>query len=200
MKSTFTTLFPTIGQIHNNQFDENIRTVVLSSCTGLTMLHGASLMLDEIVLEEKAVHFHKYNKIGGLYWKHSHSVDPVLCTYNSAVSIAQKIHDGEVHLGKELIVIGVIVGGQLELTLLDHSGYVLLMEMLLDKQQVTDYSSRTHCPLSPHWDGKIILDFDFKHIFKHNPDNYLICEAQWIHKQTICWLVINKDFVLKSLN
>jgi hypothetical protein len=63
-------------------------------------------MIDEIALEEIAVHFSKFNKVGRLCWKHSHLIDPVLRTYKSAMNIVQKIHDGEVHLGKELTVIG----------------------------------------------------------------------------------------------
>jgi hypothetical protein len=63
-------------------------------------------MIDEITLEEMAIHFSKYNKVGSLCWKHSHTIDPVLWTYESAVHIVQKIHDGHVHLGKELTVMG----------------------------------------------------------------------------------------------
>jgi hypothetical protein len=32
------------------------------------------------------------------------------------------------------------------------------------------------------------------------PDDYLLYKGRWIHKQTICCLVINKDFVSKSHN
>ncbi|KAG1864740.1 hypothetical protein DFJ58DRAFT_655715, partial [Suillus subalutaceus] len=32
------------------------------------------------------------------------------------------------------------------------------------------------------------------------PDNYLLYSRRWIHKQTVCCLVVNKDFVSKSLN
>ncbi|KAG0695896.1 hypothetical protein DFH29DRAFT_879719 [Suillus ampliporus] len=32
------------------------------------------------------------------------------------------------------------------------------------------------------------------------PNDYLLYNARWIHKQTICRLIINKDFVSKSLN
>ncbi|KAG2364529.1 hypothetical protein BDR07DRAFT_1375049 [Suillus spraguei] len=111
-KSIFTTIMPTIGTIHDEQFDENIWLVILASCTDTTTLCGVSIMLDEIALEEMAVHNHKYNKITGLCWKHSHLIDPVLCTYNSAVNVAQKIHNSEVHLGKELTVIGVTCFGE----------------------------------------------------------------------------------------
>jgi hypothetical protein len=91
---------PTIGPIHDKQFDEDIQSIVLASHADTTKLCGVSIMLDEIALEEMAIHNHKYNKIAGLCWKHSHLIYPVLCTYDSAINIAQKIHDGEVHLGK----------------------------------------------------------------------------------------------------
>ncbi|KAG1781367.1 hypothetical protein EV702DRAFT_1177574 [Suillus placidus] len=104
-KSTFTSITPTIGPIWDEQFTQNINSIVLSSRSDSSPRRGVSLMIDEIALEEMAVHFSKYNKVGGLCWKHSHIVDPVLRTYNSAADIAQKIHDGDVHLGKELTVI-----------------------------------------------------------------------------------------------
>jgi hypothetical protein len=72
-------------------------------------------MIDEITLKEMAVHFHKYNKVGGLCWKHSHIINPVLHTYNSAMSITQKLHEGHIHLGKELTVIGVSCFGEDEI-------------------------------------------------------------------------------------
>ncbi|KAG2356787.1 hypothetical protein BDR07DRAFT_1380568 [Suillus spraguei] len=59
--------------------------------------------------------FSKYNKVGGLCWKHLHVVDPVLRTYDSAVNIAQKIHKNEVHLGKELSIIGISCFGEDEI-------------------------------------------------------------------------------------
>lgn len=117
-KSTFTSLVPTIGPIRNNQFDQNIQTIILDARAASPSKlppHGISFMIDEIVLEEMAVHFSKYNKVGGLCWKHAHIIDPVLRTYDSAVSIAQKIHDSKVHLGKELTVIGVSCFGEDEI-------------------------------------------------------------------------------------
>lgn len=33
-----------------------------------------------------------------------------------------------------------------------------------------------------------------------SPDDYLLYNRRWIHKQTVCRLVINKDFISKSLN
>ncbi|KAG2114960.1 hypothetical protein BD769DRAFT_1629965 [Suillus cothurnatus] len=104
-QSAFTIITPTIGTICNEHFNNNIRATILSGCTD-SVLCGVSLMIDEITLEEMAIHFSKYNKVGGLCWKHSHIIDPILQTYESAVHIAQKIHDGHVHLGKELAVVG----------------------------------------------------------------------------------------------
>jgi hypothetical protein len=116
-KSTFTSIVPTIGPIRNEQFDQNIQNIVISTRahSELQSLRGVSLMIDEIALEEMAVHFSKYNKVGGLCWKHSHIVEPVLRTYEGAVDIAQKIHSGELHLGKELTVIGASCFGEDEI-------------------------------------------------------------------------------------
>ncbi|KAG0700353.1 hypothetical protein DFH29DRAFT_807752 [Suillus ampliporus] len=114
-KSTFTSVMPTIGPIRDEQFNQNINSIVLSSRSDSSPHRGISLMIDEIALEEMAVHFSKYNKVGSLCWKHSHIVDPVLHTYNSAADIAQKIHDGDVHLGKELTVIGASCFGEDEI-------------------------------------------------------------------------------------
>ncbi|KAG1738939.1 hypothetical protein EDD22DRAFT_787131 [Suillus occidentalis] len=84
-KSTFTTITPTITPIWDEQFDKNIQNIIMTMCmhSSLASLRGVSLMIDEIALEEMAVHFSKYNKVGGLCWKHSHTVKPVLCTYES---------------------------------------------------------------------------------------------------------------------
>lgn len=106
-RSTFTTITPTIGPIGPEQFDENICNIILSTWEGISNLHGVSFMIDEMALEEMAIHFSKYNMIGGLCWKHSNLIDPVLCMYDSAVRIAHKIHNQEVHLGKEVTIIGV---------------------------------------------------------------------------------------------
>ncbi|KAG1863503.1 hypothetical protein C8R48DRAFT_560697, partial [Suillus tomentosus] len=110
--SIFTTITPTIGPIRDEHINENICTIVLSPHNDSSPKRGVSLMIDEIALEEMAVHFSKYNKVGGLCWKHSHLVDPVLRMYESAINIAQKIHAGQVHLGKELTVIGASFFGE----------------------------------------------------------------------------------------
>ncbi|KAG1847481.1 hypothetical protein C8R48DRAFT_615602, partial [Suillus tomentosus] len=81
----------------------------------MTSPRGVSLMIDEMAIEEMAVHYSQYNKIGGLCWKHANLVDPVLRTYDSAVRIAHKIHDGDVHLGKEVSVLGAACFGEDEL-------------------------------------------------------------------------------------
>ncbi|KAG2740642.1 hypothetical protein P692DRAFT_201842448 [Suillus brevipes Sb2] len=115
--STFTSIVPTIGPIRNEQFDQNIQNIVISTRAHLEFqsLCGVSLMIDEIALEEMAVHFSKYNKVGGLCWKHSHIVEPILHAYEGAVDITQKIHSGELHLGKELTVIGASCFGEDEI-------------------------------------------------------------------------------------
>ncbi|KAG2130519.1 hypothetical protein BD769DRAFT_1386931 [Suillus cothurnatus] len=110
--STFTTITPTIGPIRPEQFDENICNIILSTWEGISNLCGVSFKIDEMALEEMAIHFSKYNMIGGLCWKHSNLVDPVLHTYDSTVRIAHKIHNQEVHLGKEVTVISVACFGE----------------------------------------------------------------------------------------
>ncbi|KAG1772528.1 hypothetical protein EV702DRAFT_1048648 [Suillus placidus] len=114
-QAAFTTITPTIGTIRNEHFDTNIQSGILSTRADITSLRGVSIMINEMAIEEMAVHYSKYNKIGGLCWKHSNLIDPVLRTYDSTVAIAQKIHDEEVHLGKEVTVIGVACFGEDEL-------------------------------------------------------------------------------------
>ncbi|KAG2125172.1 hypothetical protein DEU56DRAFT_873149 [Suillus clintonianus] len=187
-RSTFTKLTLTIGPIRNKQLDEIF-----------ILLCSMSLMIDEIALEEMAVHFSKYNKVVGLCWKHSRLVNPVLRTYKSAVTITQKIHDSEVHLGKELTVIGVACFGEDKL-------YPILVAPKCKIEGAGDMeatvrplwsfandSDATQCaachrlflktPLSTNsqlygvlsnmpglntltGDGKVTLNFDFKHIFQ----------------------------------
>jgi hypothetical protein len=149
-------------------------------------------MVDEIALEEMAVHFSKYNKVGGLCWKHSHVVDPVLRTYDSAVSIAQKIHDGKVHLGKELTVIGVLCFGEDEIYPIlaaptckteDASDMECILAQTIECWNISRHKLFVKTPLPPdsplygtHVNlpglnlftgaGEVTLDFDFKHVFK----------------------------------
>lgn len=111
-RSVFTSITPTISTIRDEHMHENIRAIVLTPHSNTSPRRGVGLMIDEIALEEMAVHFSKYNKVGGLCWKHSHIINPVLRMYDSAVDIAQKIHTGQVHLGKELTVIGASFFGE----------------------------------------------------------------------------------------
>ncbi|KAG0701489.1 hypothetical protein DFH29DRAFT_982714 [Suillus ampliporus] len=177
-KSTFTSIF-----------DQNIRNVVLTTCThsSLDSLRG-----------EMAVHFSKYNKVGGLCWKHSHTVEPVLRTYNSAVHIAQKIHAGELHLGKELTVIDEIYPILAAPTCKNEDASD--MEHILARAIGSWNRTGVSKSVSPIWcaaghklfvkfplppesplygtlvnlqglnlftgEGEIMLDFDFKHVFK----------------------------------
>ncbi|KIK35668.1 hypothetical protein CY34DRAFT_95707 [Suillus luteus UH-Slu-Lm8-n1] len=117
-RASFTTITPTIGPIHDEHIHANIHTIVLATHSHTSPKCGVSLMIDEIALEEMAVHFSKYNQVGGLCWKHSHLVNPILRTYKSTVSIAQKIHSGDIHLGKELTVIGASFFGEDDIYLL----------------------------------------------------------------------------------
>ncbi|KAG1837066.1 hypothetical protein C8R48DRAFT_623007 [Suillus tomentosus] len=114
-RSTFTTITPTIGPIWPEKFDENICNIILNTRDSTTSLCGVSFTIDEMALEEMVIHFGKYNMIGNLCWKHSNLIDLVLHTYDSAVRIAQKIYNQEVHLGKEVTVIGVACFGEDEL-------------------------------------------------------------------------------------
>lgn len=216
-KSTFTSLMPTIGPIRNEQLDHNIQTIIVDTRAASEPLRGVSFMIDEIALEEMAVHFSKHNKVGGLCWKHSHIVDPVLHTYDSAVNIAQKIHKGEVHLGKELTVIGVSCFGEDGIypvlaaptcKMEDASDMDIILARTVDRWNAsgaatsvgpawsfaTDSDATRHAaghrlfvktllpPDSTLYGtlinmpglnlftgaGEVTLDFDFKHIFKHN--------------------------------
>ncbi|KIK37978.1 hypothetical protein CY34DRAFT_25811 [Suillus luteus UH-Slu-Lm8-n1] len=130
-RAAFTTITPTISTIRNEHFNTNIQSGILSTRTDIMSLRGVSIMIDEMAIEEMAVHHSKYNKIGGLCWKHSNLIDPVLRTYDSTVAIAQKIHDEEVHLGKEVTVIGVACFGEDEL-------YPILVAPMCKTEDATD--------------------------------------------------------------
>ncbi|KAG1851050.1 hypothetical protein DFJ58DRAFT_729031 [Suillus subalutaceus] len=67
-----------------------------------------------------------------------------------------------------------------------------LLETVLSEDGVEAQSNQPHTidPLSPPLpQGPGIC-----------PDNYLLYSGRWIHKQTVCRLVVNKDFISKSLN
>ncbi|KAH7918867.1 hypothetical protein BV22DRAFT_1023900, partial [Leucogyrophana mollusca] len=105
----FTNIMPTVSTISADQIIHNITNVVIEPRTraGRDTIYGVSFKMDEVALEEMAVHFRKSNCIGGLCWKHSSCIDPVLHSCESAVTIAEKLKAGEVHLGKEMSVIAV---------------------------------------------------------------------------------------------
>ncbi|KAG2030716.1 hypothetical protein BDR03DRAFT_986894 [Suillus americanus] len=251
-KSTFTSIMPTIGPIQDEQFHQNIDSIVHQeiSCGDSSPRRGVSLMIDEIALEEMAVHFSKYNKVGGLCWKHSHIVDPVLHTYNSAANITQKIHDGDIHLGKELTVIGASCFGEDEI-------YPLLAAPTCKTEDATDMenilartircwsASSAAASIGPIWsfatdgdatqhtaghklflraplsedsplygslinlaglnlftgDGEVMLDVDFKHIFKPGivlNNGRVINSMVLLHY--LVWLpAYNKEAVVKLL-
>ncbi|KAG2365603.1 hypothetical protein BDR07DRAFT_1449758 [Suillus spraguei] len=189
--SVFTIITPTISSICDEHLDKNIRSVVLNTCISMTPSRGVSFMVNEM-----AIHYSKYNKIGGL--------------------IAQKIHDGEVHLGKKVTVIGAARFGEEELHPIlaaptcktecasDMEGVITRAIQCwsatgADQAVGSIWSfatdgDATQCaaghklfvknPLSPHsqlygilsnmpglntlmGDNKVMLDFNFKHIFKH---------------------------------
>ncbi|KAG2143675.1 hypothetical protein DEU56DRAFT_870487 [Suillus clintonianus] len=206
--SVFNSITPTIGPIVDQNFDNNIRSIVLNTHVGVTSPRGISLMVDEMAIEEMAIHYPRYNKIGGLCWKHSSLIDPVLRTYDSVVRIAQKIHDGEVHLGKEVTVIGAACFGEEELYPIlvvptckteDSKDTKIVLARAIQRWSATgadqivgpvwSFATDGHRlflknPLSMHsplygilsnmaglntftGDDEITLDFDFKHIFKH---------------------------------
>ncbi|KAI0068069.1 hypothetical protein BV25DRAFT_1875223 [Artomyces pyxidatus] len=107
--TVFVRVMPTIGTITSLEIDFNIKNVVLSRFEGnhAVTRQGASILIDEVALQEAAVHFRHCNKVGGLCWKHTHDVDLVLRTYDSAVNIAESLSAGKVHMGKEMTVAAV---------------------------------------------------------------------------------------------
>ena len=85
----------------------NIHRVIVESrlAAVCNALRGVSLLTNEVMLEECTVYFPSANGVGGLCWKHSHIVDPILNTFESATLIVIKLTLCEVHLGKEMTVI-----------------------------------------------------------------------------------------------
>ncbi|KAG2110150.1 hypothetical protein BD769DRAFT_1630364 [Suillus cothurnatus] len=78
--SIFISITPTIGSISQDQFDANINTLIITSHTNLVVpLCGYSVMMDKIALEERASHY---------------------CPANC-------LNEGEVHLGKEMSMMGI---------------------------------------------------------------------------------------------
>ncbi|KAH9940250.1 hypothetical protein B0H21DRAFT_872024, partial [Amylocystis lapponica] len=112
--TAFTRIMPTVGRIKCMEIVHNIREVVLKArgVLGVVPRRGVSVLIDEVALEEAAVHFRHVNSVGGLCWKHSSSVDLVLRTYQSAINLAQALTKGTVHMGKEMTVVAISIFGE----------------------------------------------------------------------------------------
>lgn len=107
---SFIRVMPTVGDITHVEVDHNVQEVLVKPLIGssgdMVPLRGASLLIDEIALEEAACYFRHSNMVGGLCWKHSRNFmrDLVLRTYHSAVDLAKRLATGDLHLGKEMTV------------------------------------------------------------------------------------------------
>ncbi|KAJ7847960.1 hypothetical protein B0H13DRAFT_2404873, partial [Mycena leptocephala] len=110
----FTRIMPTIGAISIADIVHNIQEVVLKprAAAERTTLRGVNLMVDEVALEERAVHFRHTNSVGGICWRHSPLVNLVLNTYDSALALAKSLKDGKVHFAKEMTVVAASCFGE----------------------------------------------------------------------------------------
>lgn len=108
---SFIRVMPTVGDITRTEIDHNLEEVVvkplIASGSDTPHRRGASILIDEVAIEEAACHFRHSNMVGGLCWKHSRFSDLVLRTYESAVDLATALAKGSVHLGKEMTVASV---------------------------------------------------------------------------------------------
>ncbi|KAJ7805417.1 hypothetical protein B0H14DRAFT_3771691 [Mycena olivaceomarginata] len=104
----FTRIMPTIGTISISDILHNIREVA----AGRTMLRGVNLMVDEVALEERAVHFRHTNSVGGLCWRHSPAVNLVLSTYDSALALVKSLKEDRVYFAKEMTVVAASCFGE----------------------------------------------------------------------------------------
>ncbi|KAG9309942.1 hypothetical protein JVU11DRAFT_9974 [Chiua virens] len=154
---SFVTIAPTIGPIVLDTISANILNVIVGprAHAGLQRPRGVSILTDEIALEEAVVFFPSENGVGGLCWKHSHVIDPILNTYDSAVQIASKLDSGQVHLGKEMTVTVVHLFGEDETYPLlaapsckeeDYTDWEKLINMLIDAW-MTNGADKTVGPL-----------------------------------------------------
>ncbi|KAJ7900451.1 hypothetical protein B0H13DRAFT_2517977 [Mycena leptocephala] len=115
----FTKIMPTVGTISVADIVHNIREVVLKPRDAAAVkqpLRGVSFLIDEVALEERAVHFRHNNSVGGLCWRHSPRVEMQLKSYDAALKIAAALKeedpDLQVHLGKEMTVVSVSCFGE----------------------------------------------------------------------------------------
>ncbi|KIK97226.1 hypothetical protein PAXRUDRAFT_766452 [Paxillus rubicundulus Ve08.2h10] len=89
-KMLFIKIAPTIGHISIDTVQKNIHDVII----------------------EAAVYMPQPNSVGGLCWTHSHRVEPVLHTYNSALHITNALKAETVHLSKEVTIAGAHIVGK----------------------------------------------------------------------------------------
>ncbi|KAJ6617149.1 hypothetical protein B0H10DRAFT_1948533 [Mycena sp. CBHHK59/15] len=128
----FTRVMPTIGTISVVDIIHNIKEVVLKprDATGCTKLCRASMMIDEVALEERACH--------------STLVDLVLKTYEGALALAKAIKDGKVHLAKEMTVVVVSCFGE--------SGTYLILALPSCKHVNAEDSGTIYKVVTATWD------------------------------------------------
>ncbi|KAJ7019091.1 hypothetical protein C8F04DRAFT_976165, partial [Mycena alexandri] len=110
----FTRIMPTIGTISLSDILHNIQEVVLKPHTAAerTTLHGVNLMVDEVALEERAVHFRHNNSVGGLCWRHSPLINLVFSTYDSTLALVKSLKETSVHFAKEMTVVAASCFGE----------------------------------------------------------------------------------------
>ncbi|KAF8215121.1 hypothetical protein K438DRAFT_1926718 [Mycena galopus ATCC 62051] len=110
----FTRIMPTIRTISIDDILHNIQEVVLKprAAAEKTAVCGVNLMVDEVALEERAVHFRHTNSVGGLCWRHSPVVNLVLNTYDAALALAKSLKTGKVHFAKEMTVVAASCFGE----------------------------------------------------------------------------------------
>ncbi|EIW53977.1 uncharacterized protein TRAVEDRAFT_132309 [Trametes versicolor FP-101664 SS1] len=108
----FTKLMPSLGTPKVEEALFNIKQIFDPKMSELnTARHpartGSSLMMDEISVEEKSEYFPHTDSVGGFCREHSASVNTRLSTFDNAVNMAHRLHDGTLHYGKEASVIAV---------------------------------------------------------------------------------------------
>ncbi|KII93403.1 hypothetical protein PLICRDRAFT_99321, partial [Plicaturopsis crispa FD-325 SS-3] len=112
---SFTRIMPTVGTIIDSTIKHNIQETIIKpreESLDKKPPRGVSVLMDEIALEETAVHFRHSNSVGGLCWKHAPLVNLVLRTFESATDIAIELAKGTVHLGKEMTVASISFFGE----------------------------------------------------------------------------------------
>ncbi|KAJ7089455.1 hypothetical protein C8R44DRAFT_892410 [Mycena epipterygia] len=144
----FTRIMPAVGTIQIDNIHHNIQEVVLKprEAAARTKLRGVNLMIDEVALEERAVHFRHTNSVGGLCWRHSPAVNLILNTYESALKLAQDIKgpNANAHLAKEMTVVAASCFGE--------SGTDPILALPACKHMKADDSSTIYEVVTVAWD------------------------------------------------